>query len=449
VAQRSASRWVMVETDNIQLRTSIRRDRAVQLVREMQRSYDVLARYALPCAAGRDTDRVPVTVLPGRQFTQLLPIAAGFYRGRQVTWLADYDGQIVIPDDLGFYSRQLFQHEVTHRLVAACFASVPTWLNEGLASFFETAFYTGDGVTFGRPPFVITDERRVNRPTSVLVDWQSVHVVPKTMLPSLEGILAMGALTRVHDWAERAAAYAAAWALVHFLVLGAPDLTPRYEAFLAELRTPGRDARALFARTFEGVPLQDRLNEYLQRGKFDVLQSRPSAVIPRTGRINPRIRDMPEDEAHLHLAWLHAGARDDEGRDRFREHLAAAKRHPRTRQAAYLVAAMALLMTRDLAGAEREVQEGLRNAPDDAALLEAHVDILLAGKPSAAALETAAERLRRVARTPGQLCSLANVALRQGDRKTALELSARGLRLDPRLLICRIAESADTGSRQR
>jgi hypothetical protein len=433
----------MVETENIQLRTSIRRDRAVQLAREMQRTYDVLARFALPCAARRDTDRVPVTVLPGREFTQLRPIAAGFYRSQQVTWLADYDGQIVLPDDLGFVSRQVFQHEVTHRLVVACFASVPTWLNEGLASFFETMFYTGDGVTFGRPPYVFTDERRVRRPTSVLVDFQAVRVVPSDLMPSLDGILAMRTTAQPHQWAERTAAYAASWALVHFLVLGAPDLTPRYEAFLAELRNPGRDARAVFAKAFEGVPLQDRLNEYLRRGKFDMLQSRPSAVIPRSGRINPRVRDMQAEEAHLHLAWMYAGIPDEESRDRLGDHLAAAKQHPRTRRAAYLVAAMAHLMTRDLAAAEREVQEALRDAPDDAALLEAHVDILLAGKPAAAELEAAAERLRRVARTAGQLCSLAKVAQRRGDHKTAVELSARGLQLDPRLLICRVTEGAD------
>jgi hypothetical protein len=433
----------MIETENIQLRTSIRRDLAVQLARDMQRTYDVLARYALPCAAGRDTDRVPVTVLPAAQFTQLLPVASGFYRRRPVTWLADYDGQLVIPDDLGFASRQVFQHEVIHRLVAACFVSIPTWLNEGLASFFETTLYTGDGVTFGRPPYLITDERRVDRPTRVFVDFQSVRVVPKRLLPSLEDLFALRTFSPGHDWTETTAAYATAWALVHFLVLGAPDLTPRYEAFLAELRTPGRDARAAFAKAFEGVPLQDRLNAYVQRGQFDVLQSRPSAVIHRSGRINPRVRDMPEEEAHLHLAWMHAWMTDEDGRYRFREHVAAAKQHPRTRKAAYLVAAMALLSARDLAGAEREVQEGLREAPDDPSLLEAHVDILLAGKPSATELEAAAERLRRVATTAGQLCSLAQVALRRGDRKTAAELSARGLRLDPRLLVCRIAESVE------
>src|ERR1044071_545975 len=85
--RRDAAHWVMVETDNIQLRTNLRRDHAVQIARDMQRTYDVLARFALPCAAGRAHDRVPVTVLPVGEFYPLAPNALGFYRAAQVTWL--------------------------------------------------------------------------------------------------------------------------------------------------------------------------------------------------------------------------------------------------------------------------------------------------------------------------------------------------------------------------
>ena len=82
-ARRDAAHWVMIETDNIQLRTNVRRDHAVQIARDMQRTYDVLARFALPCAAKRAQDRVPVTVLPFREFSPLAPNALGFYRARR------------------------------------------------------------------------------------------------------------------------------------------------------------------------------------------------------------------------------------------------------------------------------------------------------------------------------------------------------------------------------
>src|SRR5262245_13419085 len=167
-----ASQWVLVETDNIRLRTSMRRDRAVQLARELQRTYDVLARYAMPCAAKREKDRVPVTLLPIGLYRALEPRAGAFYRGQGTTWLADYDGQIVMPEGLGYRAKQVFQHEVTHRLVTGCFVFVPSWLHEGLAGFFETMQFTKDGVIFGRPPYVITEDSAVDRPTRVVVDWQ-------------------------------------------------------------------------------------------------------------------------------------------------------------------------------------------------------------------------------------------------------------------------------------
>jgi hypothetical protein len=146
---------------------------------------------------------------------------------------------------------------------------------------------------------------------------------------------------------------------------------------------------------------------------------------------------MAEEEAHLHLAWLGTGDRDETGRERVRLHVAAAKNNPRTRDAAYLVAAMALFIRDDLSGAAREVDEGMRGAQDGAAFLEAQLDILLRGKPPIAELRQVADRLRPVARTGGQLCTLAQVAIRTGDRQAAFELGARANRLAPQLARCR------------
>src|SRR5262249_4281442 len=137
--QQGASDWLMVETSHIQLRTSIGRGAAIRLARQMQHSYDVLARYALPCAPKGDEDRVQVTVLPYWQFVEYAgKQVGGFYTRAGVTWLADHGGQIVLPDRLGPLSKQVFQHEMTHRLVESCFVRAPAWLNEGLAGFFET-----------------------------------------------------------------------------------------------------------------------------------------------------------------------------------------------------------------------------------------------------------------------------------------------------------------------
>src|SRR5262249_53015845 len=151
-----------------------------------------------------------------------------------------------------------------------------------------------------------------------------------------------------------------------------------------------------------------------------------------------RAHEMSDEDVHLHLAWLYANAQSDHGRDQFRVYLAAAKQSPRTRDAAYLIAASARLAAGDAFGAERDVQEGLRGARDIGPFLEAQLDILLGRDADAAQLTLAANRLRPLATTAGRLCSLAWVARRAGDRKAALELSERGLQLNPRLVACRL-----------
>jgi hypothetical protein len=433
--QQRASGWLLVETSHIQLRTNIDREVAIGLARQWQRSYDVLAGHALPCAPRGDEDRVQITVLPLWQFTELAGKGiGGVYVSAGVTWLADHDGQIVLPADLGPLSRQFFQHEMTHRLVESCFVRAPAWLHEGLAGFFETMAVESDRVTIGRSPFVIDARAGRRTPISIVLGGQRIGVLSLETLPSIEDVLALTSWP-AHDWRVTQARYATAWALVHLLVLGAPDLAPRFERYLSGIKDIRVDPRGLFARLFEDVPLQDRLNQYLRGGNFDVLRSSQSFVASPGS--DPAVRGLSEEEAHVHLAWLGARARDPDRRERVRLHAAAAKQSPRTRDAAHLVAAYALLSNDDLAGAEREVQDGLGAAPDNPSLLEARLDVLLARKAGAGELAAAAERLRAVARTSGAVCSLALAALRTGDRASAIELAARGLELDPRGIGCR------------
>jgi hypothetical protein len=183
--------------------------------------------------------------------------------------------------------------------------------------------------------------------------------------------------------------------------------------------------------------LQDRLNAFLRSEHVQMLRFALPATSAVEAARKSHVREIAEEDAHVHLAWLGAPYRDDADRERVRLHLAAAKQSPRTRDAAYLIAAMALYLRDDLDGAAREVAEGLRDAHDSAPFLEAQLDILLRGKPTAAELKQGADRLRPVAKTGGQLCTLATVAALMGDRQAALQLGARATQLAPRLAYCR------------
>jgi hypothetical protein len=435
-AHKRASGWILVETERIQLRTNVSRRIAERLAGEMQYLYDILIHTAFSCAAKRDP--IAVTVLPTYEFQQFVKddIVAGFYRVGETTWLEDYAGQIVLHDDLGAHSKQLFLHEVTHQLSHECFPRMPAWLAEGLAGFLETILIDSERGTIGRPPYLITSDPRVNHMHSEMLDGQRVVVMAPEKLPSVESIVDLKGSWSAHDWYETAPRYAVAWALVDLLELGAPDLTPRFEAYLGELRTNRVDGRAAFKKAFEGVPLQDRLNDFLRSGRVPLRHfRRPPESAADAARIH-RIREMAEEEAHLHLAWLGTADRDETGRERLRLHVTAAKQSPRTRDAAYLVAALALYIQGDLSGAAREVDEGMRGA-HDAAAFQAQLDILLARNAALAELAQPAARLRPVAKTGGQLCTLAHVAILMGDRQAALELAARATQLVPRLAHCR------------
>jgi hypothetical protein len=328
-------------------------------------------------------------------------------------------------------------HEVTHQLAHECFPRMPAWLTEGLAGFFETMLIGPERVTIGRPPYLITSDPRVNRMHSEVLDGQRLVIMPPEKLPSVESILDLTSSWSAHDWYETAPRYAIAWALVDLLELGAPDLTPRFEAYLGELRAGRVDPHEGFKKAFQGVPLQDRLNAYLRSGRVPLRHFAPPPTSAGDAARTPRVREMAEEEAHLHLAWLGAPDREESDRERVRLHVAAAKQNPRTRDAAYLVGALALYIQDDLSGAAREVDEGMRGAHDGAAFLEAQLDIMLRGKAPVAELRQVADRLRAVARTVGQLCTLVEVAIRSGDLRAALELSARAARLAPQPEYCR------------
>jgi len=436
-AHKRASGWILVETERIQLRTNSDRRTAERLASEMQSMYDILVSVAFSCAAKRDP--VAVTVLPTYDLQQFAKddTVGGFYRTGATTWLGDYAGQIVLPDDMRAQSKQLFLHEVTHQLSRECFPRMPSWLSEGFAGFFETLLIDSGRVTVGRPPYLITSDPRVNRLHTDVFDGQRVVVMAPERLPSVESIVDLTGDWSAHDWRETVPRYALAWALVDLLELGAPDLTPRFHAYLGELRADRVDPHEGFKKAFEGVPLQDRLNAYLRSGRVPFRHGAqpPASAAEAAGKRD--IRAMAEEEAHLHLAWLGTPDRDESGRERVRLHLAAAKQSPRTHDAAYLLAALALYIQDDLKGAAREVDEGMRDAHDGAAFLEAQLDILLRGEAQLAELRQVAERLRPVARTGGQFCTLAQVAIRTGDRQAALELSARANRLAPQLANCR------------
>jgi hypothetical protein len=148
------------------------------------------------------------------------------------------------------------RHEGFHQFRQVYFPAMPPWADEGLAQLFEAAVVLeGGGVLLGEavPSWVGTIR----------------EAGPRDGLLDLSGLFELDA----ERWNDHVAAgsgalqYAAAWAVVHFLVFGEGGrYVPSFERFLV-LMNRGMGWRAAFREAF-GVrdlgPLAGRLRQHLQ-----------------------------------------------------------------------------------------------------------------------------------------------------------------------------------------
>jgi hypothetical protein len=424
-AHARASGWLVAQTEHIRVQTDLGAERAAELAVALQRIRDVMASSVLRCAFEDESDQVVVTVLPRSEFREIVSrTTAGQYRRARVSWISDYHaGQILMPDELDQKTMRVFQHELTHHLVSACFPSAPAWLDEGLATLLGTMVVEREGVLLGEPQFALLASVRphVRRRHGV-----SVWVLPLEGLPSVAQVTSSSADSffgkREHEHLQMARYYAVAWALVHLLELDTGDLKPRFSRYLGALREVETDPAALFAGAFRGIDLQRHLDDHVRRAKMGQVRMRAPAPRP----IAARVRAMTEGEAHLHRAWLWGGAPAREARARMTVHLQAARvaRESEVRTRARLLTAIARHSEGDPYGAEREVTQALRAAPKDPELLHAELELLLEMGRDPSAAE---RRLSAVARTAAQICALATVALRRGEIDAAMGLVRRGL----------------------
>ena len=136
---------------------------------------------------------------------------------------------------------QVLQHEGFHQFAFNHLGrELPTWINEGLAQYFEDAIIVGDKMTTG-----LANARRVAQVDQALKDGR---------------ILGMKALisTEPADWAEalrtdpqRAALlYAESWSIVYYLIQGENQrYQPAFARYLKRVGD-GRDSEAAFDEAF-------------------------------------------------------------------------------------------------------------------------------------------------------------------------------------------------------
>lgn len=429
--------WVQVETQHIRLRSNEGESAARKMAERLQRMHDVVHASVLSCGFKSQEDRIEVTSLSPHHFTKVAGRdVAGFFRPAPQGAMGRRADQIVLPNELGVAVRQVFQHELAHQLVANCFPAAPMWLNEGMAGFLETLQVSGKTMSIGFPRYVVSEYSTSS--SAVLFRGQIIEQVYVGSLPTTLDLLKISGqefYTPAHSderelVSKRQGNYTAAWGLVHFLQLGAEDLHDPFQRYLQAL-IDGTDPQAAWQAELGGIPLDERLREYLLHSANGYLVRDYEPPAPSQP---PSLRALTPTESELHLAWLW-GFDDPARRTQAKQHAQRTLEYDAANSEAALILTLTFLHEKKPEQALKQLESALAPSPDDPALLALWLSLASRDGNTSAAAKNAA-RLRRGATAPMHFAVLARYDVLLGDSEQALKDSKRSIESGPSCSEC-------------
>jgi len=379
------------------------------IARNLEQFRDALSR-ALPNS--RSQSVAPTVVLVFASHRSFLPFMPQF-EGRPV----EVSGIFRAEDDINYIALNAEQraaglrtafHEYTHLLVSNTIRSLPLWLEEGLAEFYET-FEERDGGEAG------------------MIGTPSAHHLQalRTQFIPLEALMAIDETAPIYNEnSRRSAFYSTAWALTHYLLLGNPDGVRQLDRYIAYLGADVPQQQA-FRDAFQMDPeaLERELRTYVSRFRFPAVRvdygTNLRASVPDGGE---RIEEW-EARGYLGDFLARDRARGEEGRALLTEVLKAQADAP------FVLLSLGRL-ERQSGNAEAAVkllQRAAALAPDDAAVHAAFAGALMArfhadqpGDSAEATLALAHTAISRAfaleaGRRPYNRLLLANILLNQDE----------------------------------
>ena len=353
--------WIAVETTSLRLRTQVRESWARELAARYQRLHDAIAEHELPCAFDRMTAPVEVIVVDE-------PDEPSVYRAPP-TKLLGLQPQVVIQSIGGRDSERAFAHELTHRLVALCFPTAPTWFHEGMAGFYETARLHEDTLELGFPAYVFLPESRWDGNVYNQLGGETVFVLPDSWAPSVAALRSMRRdAFYAADQRVQLRNYAGAWALVHLLKHGDLRLAPLFIRYQRALHEGTEEADA-WESSFANIDVAGRYRSYLGEEVYARVRS---VRVPEPEGIT--VRPLSSGEAGLMLAALERWDRDD-GVERASAFIELASEQKSTAMAARLYRGALHAGQQDLQEAKRWFEDALADSPDDPGALAAALSL--------------------------------------------------------------------------
>ncbi len=183
-------------------------------------------------------------------------------------------------------TRGIIYHEYVHLLLAARGENPPTWLNEGLAQFFET--------------FTITKNRfEIGGHNPALVET----LRGESLMPLGHLFAVTNESSDYHEGSARNIFYAESWLLVHYAICGEDSkaLAPALNRFVASLSAGNTPIDSAFQKSFgmDYETMQRQLQSYLHGGRY---RGRAGPLV--LGDLSAQIKFAPADDFDRDLALL-------------------------------------------------------------------------------------------------------------------------------------------------
>ena len=249
---------------------------------------------------------VPTTVIVFRDDASFIPfkplyqgraanVAAFFQSGEDVNYIAmSLDPRERDPYSVAF-------HEYVHRMLRDNVPQAPVWLNEGLAEFYGHLQFSGGEALLGVSlPYLhlLRSQELLPLATLLSIDHNSPHY---------------------HEQDKTGMFYGESWALVHYLMLGAPSRQDQFRRFLQQVSRGEDVAKSLensFGMTLETI--EKELRAYIGRGELPTLRlasgDDPQAYASYTAMERQSLSDA---EANYYLGDLLLHIRRSEDAERY------------------------------------------------------------------------------------------------------------------------------------
>jgi tetratricopeptide (TPR) repeat protein len=292
--------WIELRTANFTLFTHAGEQNTRRIAADLERLRDVLAQLAPGVALNSPTPTYIYVFKNGAAFRPYQRIYAGrplesggFFLSTQ---LANY---VAINGDQRGDERAIIYHEYLHYVLRNQYASLPLWLNEGLAEYYSTFEAT-------------STEAKIGLPVVEHIVW-----LRKNPLIPLASLFAVEEGSKEYNESSRRGGfYAQSWALVHYLISGNPERRRQASEYL-RLAQAGTPPDQIFRRAFGTDPatLERELHKYVQGYLFNftkapirpeanlAMEARPMAWADVLYRLGLLLADL--DESHRAAAAEH------------------------------------------------------------------------------------------------------------------------------------------------